>query len=244
MTNAPQPFYRRPLWVIVAIFLAVVLVGGGIAALVGVFDGADNKAQPSATPTSSSTSDAVPASAKSTCGLEGYETASSLSSAPQAQWKLIGSTAAPQSKSAGPGKKEDGGLFNTCFAHTSTGALFASVNYLATTTDSRNGKRVWELLADGKAKDLLKSVGTSDTGDASTRGQVSGFKVDNYDGSSATIDLALTLTGDGNADQLISYPVVLKWEDGDWKVVFTEKGPPIAPAPLSSLGGYIPFSGV
>ena len=244
MSNAEQPFYRRPVWIVVAIFLAVILVGGGIAAVTGAFNGQDNTTS-RPTPAPSQTAD-VPEGAASICGLEGYETASNLTSAPTAEWKIIGSTAAPQSSAAGPGTDEDGGLFNTCFAHTPTGALFASANYLATTTDSRNTERVWELLADGKAKDLLRSTPPTDNVDASasTRGQVSGFKVDSYDGSSATIDLAVTISGTGAADQLISYPVVLTWEDGDWKVVFTEQGPPIAPSALSSLGGYIPFSGV
>jgi hypothetical protein len=242
MSNAEQPFYRRPLWIVVAIFIAVVLVGGGIAAVTGAFDGTKSTAAPttSATPTASS----LPAGAASFCGLRGYETSGTLSSAPNAQWKIIGSTAAPQSAAAGPGKSVDGGLFNTCFAHTPTGALFASANYLASTTDGRNTDRIWELLADGAAKDLLRSTPPTDNVDASTRGQVSGFKVDSYEGSSATIDLAVTISGTGTDDQLISYPVVLKWEDGDWKVVFTEKGPPIAPSALSSLGGYVPFSGV
>jgi hypothetical protein len=240
MSNAEQPFYRRPLWIVVAIFIAVVLVGGGIAAVTGAFNGKGTTASPaaSATPTQS----ALPAGAASVCGLKGYKTSNDLSAAPEARWALIGSTAAPQSAAAGPGKSETDGVFNTCFAHTPAGAVFASINYVATTTDARNADRLWELLADSTVKNQLKAT-PQPASDDSTRGQVSGFKVDRYNGSSATIDLAVTLTGTGNPDQLISYPVVLKWENGDWKVVFTEDGPPIAPSALSSLGGYIPFSG-
>jgi hypothetical protein len=244
MSNAEQPFYRRPLWIVVAIFLAVALVGGGIAIATSVLGGGDDSRAAGPTSAASSTRSAVPASAESVCGLNGYETSGTLTSAPSADWTLIGSTAAPQSDTAGPGKNEDGGVFNTCFAHTPTGALFASVNYLATTTDSRNTDRVWELLADGEAKNLLKTSPPADDQGASSRGQVSGFKVNSYDASSATIDLAVTISGTGGADQLISYPVVLKWEGGDWKVVFTKDGPPISPSALSSLGGYIPFAGV
>lgn len=240
MSNAEQPFYRRPLWIVVAIFIAVVLVGGGIAAVTGAFNGKSTTADPSAL--AAPTKSALPAGAASVCGLKGYETKNDLTAAPAAKWQLIGSTAAPESSAAGPGKSENDGVFNTCFAHTATGALFASINYVATTTDARNGDRLWELLADSTVKNQLKAT-PQPAADDSTRGQVSGFKVDRFDASSATIDLAVTLTGSGNGDQLISYPVVLKWEDGDWKVVFTEDGPPIAPSALSSLGGYIPFSG-
>ena len=72
MSNAEQPFYRRPLWIVVAIFLAVALVGGGIAVVTGAFNGGDkNTAGP--TPAPSSTGSAVPASAASVCGLKGYD---------------------------------------------------------------------------------------------------------------------------------------------------------------------------
>ncbi len=120
MTNAPQPFYRRPLWVIVAIFLAVVLVGGGIAAVVGALGNRDTAAPaPSRSASAGASSDAVPASAESTCGLKGYETTNDLTSAPNATWKIIGSMAAPQdTKGAGPGKTSNDGVLNTCFAHT------------------------------------------------------------------------------------------------------------------------------
>jgi hypothetical protein len=240
MSNAEQPFYRRPLWIVVAIFIAVVLVGGGIAAVTGAFNG--NATTADSTASAAPTKSALPTGAASVCGLKGYETSNDLSAAPEAKWVLIGSTASPKSAAVGPGKSDDDGVFNTCFAHTPTGALFASINYVATTTDARNADRLWELLADSSVKNQLRATPQPATDDT-TRGQVSGFKVDHYDGSSATIDLAVTLTGTGSADGLISYPVVLKWQDGDWKVVFTEDGPPIAPSALSSLGGYIPFSG-
>jgi hypothetical protein len=244
MSNAEQPFYRRPLWIVVAIFLAVVLVGGGIAAVTGAFGGSDSNTTAEPTRTPSNTSSA-PQSAASVCGLKGYKTTNDLTAAPAADWKIIGSTAAPQSKAAGPGKTEDDGRFNTCFAHTPTGALFASANYLAASSDSRNMSRLAELLADGEVKDELQASPqpASDAGDG-TRAQVAGFKIDAYSSKEATVDLAMSYTG-GEADgQLISIPMVVRWEQGDWKIVVESTGSPVAPAALSSLGGYIPFSGV
>ena len=102
-----------------------------------------------------------------------------------------------------------------------------------------------ELFADGKFKDELEASPppASDSGDTA-RAQVSGFKIDNYGPNEATVDLAIKYTGGENDGQLLSLPVVVKWEDGDWKVLITPNGAPVAPAALSSLGGYIPFSGV
>lgn len=244
MSNAEQPFYRRPLWIVVAIFLAVVLVGGGIAAVTGALNGRDKTtAEPTPRPTASSD---VPSGAESVCGLKGYETTNDLTGAPAATWKIVGNMATPQDpKGAGPGKTNSDGTFSTCFAHTPTGALFASINYLATTSDARNVGRLSELFADGQFKDELEASPppASDSGD-STRAQVSGFKIDNYSANEATVDLALTYTGGQDDGQLLSLPVVVKWEDGDWKILITANGAPVAPAALSSLGGYIPFSGV
>jgi len=246
MSNAEQPFYRRPLWIVVAIFLAVVLVGGGIAAVTGVFNGGNNTAS-EPTPTTPPKTPGVPDGAASVCGLKGYETSNNLTSAPTgATWKIVGNTATPQDpKGAGPGTTNDDGTFSTCFAHTPTGALYASINYLATTSDARNVGRLSELFADGKFKDELEATPppSSDSGD-STRAQVSGFKIDSYSADEASVDLALTYSGGPDDGQLVSLPVVVKWEHGDWKVLITENGAPVGPAALTSLGGYIPFSGV
>lgn len=244
MSNAEQPFYRRPLWIVVAIFIAVVLVGGGIAAVTGAFNGKKTVAIPttSATPTTSP----LPSGAASVCGLKGYETKNNLTGAPTATWKIVGSMATPQDpKGAGPGVTNGDGTFSTCFAHTATGALFASVNYLAATSDARNVSRLADLFADGQFKDELEATPppASDSGDA-TRAQVSGFKIDNYSANEATVDVALTYTSGTNDGQLLSLPVVVKWEHGDWKVLISPNGAPVAPSSLSSLGGYIPFSGV
>ena len=241
MSNAEQPFYRRPLWIVVAIFLAVVLVGGGIAAVTGAFGGGDKTtAEPTRAPSKTS---GVPDGAASVCGLKGYETTSSLTSAPAADWKLVGTVAAPtDEKGAGPGVQDDGGQFRTCFAHTAEGALFAAVNFYAVGSNTENAPRLYELLADGKIKDQVKAAGSSPVSDDSSRIQIAGFKVNDYSSSTATIDLAIKATSEN--DTLISQPMVLKWEDGDWKIVFTETGFQYKPSALSSLGGYTPFSGV
>jgi hypothetical protein len=244
MSNAEQPFYRRPLWIVVAIFLAVVLVGGGIAAVTGAFNGKTTAANPTAS--AEPTKSALPADTASVCGLKGYKTTNDLTAAPTATWKIIGSMAAPQDQTgAGPGKTSNDGVLNTCFAHTPTGALFASVNYLASLTDARNVGRLAPLFADGTFKDELEASPppSSDSGDTS-RAQVQGFKIDNYAANEATVDLAIQYTGGENDGQLLSLPVVVKWEAGDWKVFISANGAPVAPTILSSLGGYIPFSGV
>ncbi len=106
-------------------------------------------------------------------------------------------------------------------------------------------RRLAPLFADGEFKTELEASPppASDSGDTS-RSQIQGFKIDSYSANEATVDLAIQYTGGANDGQLLSLPVVVKWEDGDWKVFISSNGAPVAPTTLSSLGGYIPFSGV
>ncbi|WP_104135173.1 hypothetical protein [Cryobacterium sp. Y62] len=241
MTNtAPRNPLSRPGFIAAAIIVGIILLAAIIVLVTSLTrDTGDNITQPTSNPTS--TAPNGDAADKSVCGLSGLETKSSLTLAPPNEWELVGSVAAPTDpEGAGPGTTA--GQFRTCFAHTAEGALFAAVNAVAASTDSRNSSRMWELLANGPAKDAVKAAGEQTTSSGNTRLQVAGFKVNNYSAAEATIDVAYTITSEGGS--LVSYPTVVRWEGGDWKVVVTETGAPIAPGPLSNLGGYIPWSGV
>jgi hypothetical protein len=249
MSTPATPFHKRPLWIAIAAFLALVLVAGGIAAATGAFSGggstdaAPTAAAAAPVEAASPTASALPDGAASVCGLPGYEETSSLTVAPDAKWEIIGTMAAPQAPSTiGPGVREDDAQFRTCFAHTPEGALFAAVNFFATSTNPANQPRMYELLADGAARDTVRAAGGGTQQASSTRLQMSGFKVNQYTADTATIDLAMSVSSKDGA--LVSQPMVVKWEHGDWKIVLTENGPQYKPAPLTSLGGYIPFSGV
>lgn len=239
-TEPRNPFSRRG-FIAAAIVVGIIVLAAIIVLVTSLTRGSGvNTAQPTAGPSTSTTPGGDPAD-KSVCGLPGLETESALTVAPTNEWELVGSVAAPTDpEGAGPGATA--GQFRTCFAHTAEGALFAAVNSVAASTDSRNSSRMWELLADGPAKDTVKAAGEQPTSTSNTRLQVAGFKVNSYSAAEATIDVAYTITSEGGS--LVSYPTVVRWEDGDWKVVITETGAPIAPGPLSNLGGYIPWAGV
>uniref|UniRef100_UPI003D31E9D4 hypothetical protein n=1 Tax=Agromyces sp. GXS1127 TaxID=3424181 RepID=UPI003D31E9D4 len=177
---------------------------------------------------------------KSVCGLSGFETESSLTAAPDNDWELVGTMAAPVDKTgAGPGSIEDDG-FRSCYAHTAEGSLFAAVNFLAIGTDATLRPRLVDAVQEGPGRDSLEEAAQNAGETSSSRGQVAGFKIGAYDGSSATVDLAINYS-DG---QLVSLPLKLTWEDGDWKMVVSETGGlPLAPAALQNLGGYIPWAG-
>ena len=234
-TQPSNPFTSRG-FIAAAIVVGVILLAGVIVLVTAL----TAPHTPVAKPTSTPSGPVASGDDKSVCGLPGFETESSLTTAPNTKWELVGTVATPTDpKGAGPGLDDKG--LRTCYAHTAEGALFAAVGYLAVGSDARNVPRLYELLADGPVRDQLQA--TPSPGDPSSdRLQVAGFKVNAYSASEATIDVAWQVTSAGS--QLVSFPTVLRWEHGDWKVVIDKNGPPFAPSPLASLGGYTPWAGV
>lgn len=233
-TQPSSPFTSRG-FIAAAIIIGVIVLAAVIVVVTSL-----TTPKPAAQPTATPSGPVADGSDKSICGLPGFETESSLTTAPSTKWELVGTIAAPADpKAVGPGAN-NGGL-RSCYAHTAAGALFAAVSYIAVGSDARNVPRLYELLADGHVRDQLQA--TPSSGDPSSdRLQVAGFKVNSYTASEATIDVAWQVTSAGSA--LVSFPTVLRWEHGDWKVVIDQNGPPFAPSPLTSLGGYIPWAGV
>ncbi|MBF4618208.1 hypothetical protein ITJ44_09005 [Clavibacter sp. VKM Ac-2873] len=251
MSTPATPFHKRPLWIAIAAFLALVLVAGGIAAATGAFSGGGT---PAAAPTSDTTAaaepetpaspsaSALPEGAASVCGLPGYEETSSLDTAPATTWKLVGTVAVPDDpQGAGPGRTDSGGL-RTCYAHTAKGALYAVVNYMGQSTDGRLRTRIADLAAQGPGKAAAAKSLASPSSSSDGRLQVAGFKISAYSGSEATVDVATAITSKGGA--LVSFPIVMRWEDGDWKIELADDGTlPLDPSQIQSLGGYIPWAG-
>ncbi len=235
--DSKSPFARRG-------FITAAIVVGVIVAL-GIFVLVMNLVSPPAqapqldptTPPPPTTS----AADASVCGLEAFETESSLNQAPDVEWELVGTVAVPIDPAVGPGVIDDDG-FRSCYAHTAEGALFATVNYFALSSDARTLPRISELLEPGPGKDAAEEAATSEP-TANTRLQVAGFKVNSYTPEEAVIDVAWSVTTSGG--QLVSLPIVMRWIDGDWKVALTDTGEfPFTSAPLDNLGGYIPWAGV
>lgn len=240
MSNAePRNRFTRRGFIIAAVGVGVIVIAA-IIVLVAMLTRSpepDPSPTPPASVTPSATPSADPADA-SVCGLRGYEEESSLTGAPDTEWELVGTVAAPTDPdSAGPGVIDDDG-FRSCYAHTAEGALFAAINFVALGTDGTLRERLQELVAPGPGRDAIASQPSGES--SSSRAQVAGFKIAAYNGQDATVDLALNYS----TGTLVSLPMRLMWVDGDWKLILTDSGQlPLAPAEISNLGGYIPWSG-
>jgi hypothetical protein len=234
-----SPFKSRR-FILSVVVVGVIALCAVIVLVSNLFDTGKDDPAPVASATSTATAAPVDDD-PSACGLEGYETESTLTDAPASTWALVGTVAAPSDpEGAGPGDKTSQGL-PSCYAHTAEGALYAATNFIAVGTDANLRSNLAPLVAPGEGRKAAEAEqGESNANSSSFRAQVTGFKVDGYDGNTATVDLALNY----NDGQLVSLPVQLQWAEGDWKVVLTSEGDmPLAPAPLQSLGGYTPWAG-
>jgi len=220
-----------------AVILLVAVVLAAVVVLVTTLgrDDSDPSASPTAPPSVAPTSDSADASV---CGLDGYEETDTLDQAPENDWELVGTVAAPTDPDgAGPGVVEGG--VRSCFAHTAEGALFMAVNFAAMGTDASLRDRLPYLVVPGPGRDALLVAGSEESS-STFRAQVAGFKIASYTADEATIDLAVQYS----SGDLVSVPMKLTWVEGDWKVQMTEEGRlPLSPAPLTTLGSYIPWSG-
>lgn len=197
--------------------------------------------QTASEPTASSTPSSGAPKGESTCGLPaGDQTVPVL--APDTEWELVAKLAVPTApEGAGPGRVDDG--LRTCFSRDPLGALYASVNLLAMTTDPATRTQAAEtLLAPGPGREeVLRSLSEPGALDQGTGPafQVAGFTFLNYDRTSASIDLALQAAG-----RYVHFPITMRWVAGDWKALAPISGQIFeSMQPLPELTGYVAWNG-
>lgn len=182
----------------------------------------------------------APSDSDSACGLEagpqGVPT-----TAPEAEWELVGTFAVPTSPEIGPGESDEG--IASCFAHSVTGAVFAAVNYLGASTDPSVDSAALvraRAVMNEAAERLLQEPEAATDGNATY--QLAGFRVADSTPDRATIDLVVRSTEGPTSGQLFSLTFTLAWTDGDWRVAIPDSGQPPTSA-VSSLAGYVEWSG-
>ncbi len=240
---------RRP----AAAVLAVIALVGVIAAtflLLWRADANDGNGSADPTPTSMATTSGRGSSNSTWSGCPVLPDSDSVPVVPPAdtRWELVGRIAAPTApRLHGPAVVAP---VRSCFAHTPTGALYAAVNVLATTT-LPDGDRLLTgpLAAAGPGRDeAVRRLATEpDTTAAGVSTQVAGFAFLGYTAEEANIDLAIVSTTP-TASGLVHVPLTVRWDasggSGDWKVVYPESGELFAGVgTVPNLAGYVPWSG-
>ena len=162
--------------------------------------------------------------------------------APAASWGTVGQMQVPQRASAtGPEHEVDG--VGECFAHNPTGALYAAMNFVAANTAMSEGKALSLLaVASWSTRALIAQEQGSDTelqnsdGDPGTV-SFAGFTVSDY--TPAAEDLTLAVQGPDGSYAAVQVTEV--WEHNDWWT-HVPAGGQLVTEPLSTLGGFIPWS--
>jgi hypothetical protein len=159
-----------------------------------------------------------------------------VAKAPDATWKYgTAQTAYPTSPTYGPGRYSPSG-YPYCFQHTPEGALFMAAAFIE--AGRHPGGPAYYAGPGPYHQQLIAGASASPTDDpAAARLQLAGFRVLQYDGTQATIDLAYQYSGTGQS-VLGSLVMPLVWADGDWKISANQPDP-VSTVKIPGLTGYI-----
>lgn len=239
--NEQSPF-TKPGFIIAAVVVFLIVVLGVVIGFVNANRNDPEPAPSSSSPTNTSaaptTEPSAVAGGASVCGLGGEVLSGSLTTAPEAKWEYMGTTAYPTSAKFGPAEKSEKN-YRYCFQHSPEGAVFAAANALVQGSSPEVSGPWIEYFLSAKTpnrSDLLTEV--SSGASSETRMSISGFKILEYDGKNARIDLAAKAVGSGNS-VYASAVYDLVWEDGDWKLLPQNPSNPLRIAQIPDVSGYV-----
>lgn len=239
-TSGGSPFLS-PWFIAAAVFLVVVLalgawvVGGRVlsSGRAGGGSPVSSAASPSAAVSAAGTGVASAGSdpAASACGLAAGDQQIPVKAPAGHTYTVAPGVDIPVVDGVGPDMRSG---ISRCFAHSPTGAVLASANWMKWfSSEHRLPDVITALMAEGEDRDrLARQVDDSWDGSTSSPLKIDGFKVDVRGPDEVVVTLAV---GTGRSGEgLVSWPVLLRWEKGDWKVV----------APASNAWGQEPVASV
>jgi hypothetical protein len=243
--EASSPWAQKG-FVAAAVVVALLVVLGVVVVLTRPSGGDDRAAQqpPAASTSGASPTTSTSPAGDSVCGLPAGDQTVPTTAPAGTRWELVGTMATPTApKAHGPGRVQSG--LRSCFAHTPTGAAYAAVSIgaMMAVPDLRE-PAVRTLGAAGPGRDRALQLLKSDTSAATSGVQIAGFTFLNYDKVSTTVDLAIRALKSGGQTGYAHIPVTLRWEQGDWKVLFAPDGSlGTGAGPIPDLTGYTPWNG-
>lgn len=234
--------FTRPGFLVSAVLVALILVLGVIVAVRAASDRSSSTPPPASTSPAASTSSTPSTSndpSASVCGLPAGSDTAQLTTPPAVTWAFQGTIAYPTSPEFGAGKTASEG-YRFCFQRSAAGAVVMAANSIAQGSDPKLGDSWSEYaLGSGQYRDeLADKIGTA-TGADGTRLKIAGFRVLDYSGMSARVDLGLQVSAQ-NQNLTMSAVYELVWEDGDWKIS-ADVERPLDTATIPNLSGYVPW---
>jgi hypothetical protein len=240
--TSESPF-TRPGFIVSAVVVAVVLVLGAILGTVGIVNA--TRDEPTAAPATTTSEEGPeepsepveePAAGASICGLKGEVLEGTVDEAPAAEWEFQGTIAYPTAEEFGPGKTDENGV-RSCFQHSPEGALFMAANAMSQSSYPETYEP-WlrYALSEGPNREAMLAEDAAPSDMQGTRIQITGYRVLDYSGDAATIDLLTSATTEGQSAE-VSAVLHLVWENGDWRVDSNQaEGVDVGTA--TSTGGY------
>lgn len=147
-------------------------------------------------------------------------------------WDPVGLDSAPRSATAGPMRVS--GHLRTCYAHTPTGAAFASMNILLAAAGYDDASVVEHQETDGAGKNESLANQAQQSGS----NQMVAYHVDSYDHSHAVVTMVITVSSSLAA---VTQPMV--WTRGDWYIDGVPTGDSTPQAVIKAVpAGYVRLS--
>ncbi|WP_167737981.1 hypothetical protein [Actinomyces viscosus] len=241
--KSSSPF-TSPWFIAAVVFLVVILAAGGWVVGGRVVSGGGRAGRgspaPSAAPAPAASEGAAGAggasagegASASVCGLAAGDQQVPVQAPVGDITTIAPGVGVPVVDGAGPGIRTG---ISRCFAHSPTGAVVASANWMKWfSSQQRLPEVITTLMAEGEDRDrLARQVDDGWDGSTTSPVGIKGFKVDVRSSDEVVVTLAVR-TGRSSDEGLVSWPVLLRWENGDWKVV----------APASNAWGQEPVASV
>ncbi|NWN88354.1 MAG: hypothetical protein HLX51_07400 [Micrococcaceae bacterium] len=173
----------------------------------------------------------------SVCDLGGVALEGSIADTPDAQWVEHRGAWLPTSDTYGPGNYDSDGEFS-CFEHSPRGMLFAASAYSGQLVNPSFWEDDLDFFAgeySGQHQAEAETLFSSVFAEADTA--LGGFRLVNYEGDTAQIDMAVT-SFDGSETSRTSVVLDMVWADGDWQIDASGDEMGIQLEPLPDLIGY------
>jgi hypothetical protein len=213
-------------------FLLALILAGIIIAVSGDGGGGHHTTTKPPVAQGTTSSSSTPAGNSTACTLSAGDQAIPSASPPAGTtWNQVGSMQAPQAPST-LGPQHTSGVWNTCFAHSPSGALLAAFNLWAEGT-AADPNQVFHRLAVGAPANVGNSVRLDSQGPV----QFAGYKYESYTSSTARLLIVIR----GPQGSLGSFTTTMRWIGNDWKYVFPPGGQ-LAAQVIPDLTGYVQWS--
>lgn len=233
--------FTRPGFLVSAGLVAAVLLGGTVYVLNG-----DDPAPAAAPPVASAPAVSVPAAEPPRPQpAPSLDTTIPTSAPADLTWELAGGVAVPVSATAGPTRRQ--GPVAAGYAHSPTGALLAALqigarHLVLPGDDWLEVTRTQVVPSAGREVYIKNRSRVSAEPPEGGYGQVAGFKFVTYTPDLAVVEFATKFSGRTFYSLTNS---TMQWVDGDWKLVLQpDGGTSTSESTVTSLRGFVPFSGV